>query len=134
MIGIDTNVLLRLLVRDHDAQVRAAERYIAKHCSSAEPGFVSRGVIIEVAWALRRIYDYDRAQITAAVRGLLDVSEFEVESADEIHCAVADFEKSAVGFVDCLLARTNLAAGCDYTITFDRKAAKLAGFKVLTGG
>ena len=134
MIGIDTNVLLRLLVRDHDAQVRAVERYIAKHCTSEEPGFVSRGVIIEVAWALRRIYDYDRAQITAALRGLLDVSEFEVESADEIHCAVKDFENSAVGFVDCLLARTNLAAGCDHTITFDRKAAKLTGFKLLTGG
>jgi len=47
MIGIDTNVLLRLLVRDLDAQVRTAERLIATHCSNEEPGYVSRLVIVE---------------------------------------------------------------------------------------
>jgi predicted nucleic-acid-binding protein len=133
MIGIDTNVLLRLLVRDHDAQVRTAERFIATHCSSEDPGFVSRSVIIETAWALRKIYGYERLQIAAAIRGLLDVSELEVESADEMHSAVADFEKSTAGFADCLLARTNASAGCEHTITFDRKAAKLPGFKLLAG-
>jgi len=133
MIGIDTNVVLRLLVRDQDAQVHAAERFIAKHCSSSNPGFVSRSVIIETAWALKRIYDYDRSQIAAAIRGLLNVSGFEIESSDEIDAAVADFEHSAAGFVDCLLARTNLSAGCEYTITFDRRAAKLPGFKLLAG-
>jgi len=133
MIGIDTNVLLRLLVRDHDAQVRTAERFIATHCSSEDPGFVSRSVIIETAWALRKIYGYERLQIAAAIRGLLDVSELEVESADEIHSAVTDFEKSTAGFVDCLLAKTNASAGCEHTITFDRKAAKLPGFKLLAG-
>jgi len=133
MIGIDTNVLVRLLVRDHEAQVRAAERCIATHCSSEDPGFVSRSVIIEVAWALRRIYGYERLQIAAAIRGLLNVSELEVESADEIHAAVADFEKSTAGFVYCLLAKTNASAACEHTITFDRRAAKLPGFKLLAG-
>ena len=133
MIGIDSNVLLRMLVRDHDAQVRAAERFIARHCSKADPGFVSRIVIAEIAWALKRFYAYDRPEIAAAIRGLLNVTELEVESADEIHTAVADFEVSTAGFADCLLARTNASTGCEYTITFGRKAAKLPGFKLLTG-
>ena len=51
MIGIDTNVLLRLLVRDDEAQVRAAERFFATHCSPENPGFVSLIVIVETAWA-----------------------------------------------------------------------------------
>jgi predicted nucleic-acid-binding protein len=134
MIGIDTNVLLRLLVRDLDTQVRAAEKFIATHCSSEEPGYVSRVVIIEIVWALKGFYGYDRAQIAAAIRALLNVSEFEVESADEIHAALADFETSAPGFVDCLLARTNAAIGCKHTVTFDRKAAKLKGYRLLSGG
>jgi predicted nucleic-acid-binding protein len=50
-----------------------------------------------------------------------------------MHAAAADFEGSAAGFADCLLARTNVSTGCEYTITFDRKAAKLPGFKLLTG-
>jgi hypothetical protein len=28
----------------------------------------------------------------------------------------------------------NAAAGCDHTVTFDRKAAKLNGFELLKGG
>lgn len=134
MIGIDTNVLLRLLVRDHDAQARAAERFITTHCTSEDPGYVSRVVIVEIVWALKVIYDYGRSQIAAAIRGLLDVSELEIESADEVHAAVADFETSAAGFADCLLARTNAAAGCEHTVTLDRKAAKLVGFQLLKGG
>ena len=133
MIGIDTNVLLRLLVRDHDAQVRAAERFIAAHCSRTDPGFVSCIVIAEIAWALKRFYGYERPEIAAAIRALLNVAELEIESADEVHSVVADFEGSAAGFADCLLARTNASTGCEYTITFDRKAAKLPGFKLLTG-
>ena len=131
MIGIDANVLLRLLVRDHDGQLKSAERFVDAHCSSDDPGYVSRIVVAETAWVLKDVYDYDRSQIASAVRGILNVSQFEIESADEVHAAVTDFEKFPAGFTDCLLARTNASAGCDYTITFDRKAAKLAGFELL---
>lgn len=131
MIGIDTNVLLRLLVRDDDAQVRAAERFIATHCSPDDPGFVSLVVIVETAWALRRLYLYDRPQIADALKSLLNVAELEIESAADVRTAVADFATSPAGFVDCLVARTNLATGCEYTVTFDRKAAKLPGFELL---
>ena len=133
MIGIDTNVLLRLLVRDLDAQVRTAERLIATHCSSEEPGYVSRLVIVEIVWALKGFYGYDRSQIAASIRALLNVSELEVESADEIHAALSDYETTTAGFVDCLLVRTNAAIGCEHTVTFDRKASKLKGFRLLTG-
>ena len=134
MIGIDTNVLLRLLVRDDDAQVRAAERFIATHCSPDNPGFVSLVVVVETAWALRRFYLYDRSQIVAAIGSLLNVAELEIESAAEVRSAVADFATSSGGFVDCLVARTNIATGCEYTVTFDRKAAKLKGFELLKSG
>ena len=131
MIGIDTNVLLRVLVRDHEEQVRVAERFIVTRCSKEEPGHVSRVVIAEIAWVLKDIYRYGRPQIASAIRAVMDVSELEIESANEVHSAVADFEKSSAGFTDCLLARTNAAAGCEHTITFDRKAAKLPGFELL---
>lgn len=132
MIGIDTNLVLRLLRQDSGAQLRAAQKFIAATCSKDEPGYVSRLVVVEIVWALQGFYGYERSQVVAAIRALLDVSEFEVECSEEVHAAVADFEKSTVGFADCLLARTNASAGCDHTVTFDRKAAKLPGFKLLS--
>jgi len=134
MIGIDTNVLLRLLVRDHEEQVRAVERFISTRFSKDDPGYVSRVVIAETAWVLTDVYGYDRMQIAAAIRAVMNVCELQLESADEVDEAIVVFEQSSAGFTDCLLARTNAAAGCDHTITFDRKAAKLQGFKLLTGG
>jgi predicted nucleic-acid-binding protein len=134
MIGIDTNVLLRLLVRDQQEQVRAAEKFIAVRCSKEDPGYVSRVVIAETAWVLKDVYGYGRPQIAAAMRAVLNVSEVEVESADEVDSAIIDFERSSAGFIDCLLARTNAAAGCEYTVTFDRKAAKLGAFRLLKSG
>jgi len=134
MIGIDTNVLLRLLVRDQEEQVRVVERFISTRCSEDDPGYISRVVIAETAWVLKDVYGYDRKQISAAIRAVMNVSELQMESADEIDAAVTVFEQSSAGFTDCLLARTNAAAGCEHTVTFDRKAAKLAGFKLLTGG
>lgn len=131
MIGIDTNVLVRLLVRDHDGQIKAAERFVNAHCSSEDPGYVSRIVIAEIAWVLKDVYDYDRTQIAGAIRGILNVSQLEIDSADEVHAAVADYEKSSAGFTDCLVARLNASAGCDYTVSFDRKAAKLDAFELL---
>jgi predicted nucleic-acid-binding protein len=133
MFGIDTNVVIRLLVRDNDAQVRAAERFIATHCSAGDPGFVSRVVIAEVAWVLKDYYDYDRTQVAVAVRGLLNVSELELDASDDVHAALRDFESSSADFTDCLIVRMNASAGCEHTVTFDRKAAKLPGFKLLAG-
>jgi len=134
VIGIDTNVLLRLLVRDHQEQVRIVERFISTRFSKEDPGYVSRVVIAETAWVLKDVYGYDRKQIAAAIRAVMDVCELQMESADEIDAAIADFEQSSAGFTDCLLARTNAAAGCSHTVTFDRKAARLAGFELLKGG
>ena len=133
MFGIDTNVLVRLLVRDNDAQVRAAERFIATHCSAGDSGFVSRVVIAEVAWVLKDYYDYDRTQVAEAIRGLLNVSELELDASDDVHAALREFENSSAEFTDCLIARTNTSAGCAHTVTFDRRAAKLPGFKLLAG-
>jgi predicted nucleic-acid-binding protein len=131
MIGIDTNVLMRLLVREHAGQLQAAERFVNVHCSSDDPGYVSRIAIAEVAWVLKDVYGYDRAQIAGAIRGILNVSQFEVDSADDVHAAVTDFERFPAGFTDCLMARINASAGCEYTVTFDRKAAKLEKFRLL---
>ena len=134
MIAIDTNVLLRLLVRDHAEQVRAVERFVSTHFSTEDPGYVSRVVIAETAWVLKDVYGYERQQIANAIRAVMNVSELQLESADEINAAIADYEQSSAGFTDCLLARTNVAAGCDYTVTFDRKAARLPGFELLKSG
>ena len=131
MIGIDTNILLRLILADDPKQAMAVRNFIHEHCSADDPGFVSHIVLVELAWTLARIYGYTGEQISASLEQILETSQLDVESSTDVAAALRSYRDGAAGFADCLLGRANLTAGCETTVTFDRKAAKLPGFKLL---
>ncbi len=56
MIGLDTNVLVRYIVRDDPVHTALAEMLIEQHCSEENPGFVSHIVLCELCWVLTRAY------------------------------------------------------------------------------
>jgi predicted nucleic-acid-binding protein len=131
MIGIDTNLLVRLIVNEDEQQSLAVERFIQEHSSSEDPCYISNIVLIETAWVLETVYGFDRTSVADTLDHLLEVEQFDFDSPDDVAAAVDDFRRRGVEFADCLLGSTNLFAGCEHTITFDRKAAKLPGFKLL---
>ena len=131
MIGIDTNLLVRLVVNDDERQSLAVERFIQEHSSSEDPCYISNIVLIEMVWVLESAYGFDRNSVADVLDRLLEVEQFDFDSPDEVAAAVDDFRYRGIEFADCLLGRTNIFAGCEHTITFDRKAAKLPGFKLL---
>ena len=132
MIGIDTNLLLRLVVNDDERQSLAVERFIQQRSSADTPCYISNIVLVETVWVLETAYGFDRAMVADTLTMLFEVEQFDFESPEDVSAAVEAFRQSRVEFADCLLGRMNLFAGCEYTITFDRKAAKLPGFKLLT--
>ena len=131
MIGIDTNLLLRLILGDQPKQAAAARNAIAERCSSDAPGFVRHIVLVELAWTLARAYNFTREQIADAIAQILETYQLDVEASNDVMAALHDFRRGPAEFADCLIARTNLSSGCSCTLTFDRRAAKLAGFELL---
>ena len=131
MIGIDTNLLLRLIVGDEPKQAVMAREFLRGRCSADEPGYVCHIVLVELVWTLARAYGYPREGIAAAIEQILETAQLDVESPGEVAAAVQDYRRGAADFADCLLVRVNAATGCTHTVTFDRKAAKLAGFELL---
>ena len=124
-------MLVRLVVNDDERQSLAVERFIQEHSSSEDPCYISNIVLIEMVWVLESAYGFDRNSVADVLDRLLEVEQFDFDSPDEVAAAVDDFRYRGVEFADCLLGRTNIFAGCEHTITFDRKAAKLPGFKLL---
>lgn len=131
MIGIDTNLLLRLIVSDDPKQAVAARDFLRFNCSAEEPGYVCHIVLVEMVWTLAKAYGYPRDRIADAIEQLLETAQLDVESSNDVAVAAKDYRSGTADFADCLLARVNLAAGCTHTVTFDRKAAKLSGFQLL---
>jgi predicted nucleic-acid-binding protein len=132
MIGLDTNILVRLFVEDDPKQTRLAARFIGEHCSPKAPGFVDRIALCETVWVLTSVYDYSRAAVASVVRQLTASADIRLEDGGFVETALSIFERSGVDFADALIAQVNLAKGCKTTATFDRKAARLDGFTLVS--
>lgn len=128
MIGIDTNVLVRLLVKDDAVQAQRAMDFVAERCSPQEPGFVDRVVLCELVWVLSGIYEYGRAEIIGVIEGLLESRDIVLEDNASVRTALAGFKGRNVDFSDALVGAVNVARGCQATARFDRRAGRLDGF------
>ena len=127
MIGLDTNILLRVATDDDPIHSPIATRLMSS-LSRETPGYINTVVLAEYAWSLERRYDFSRAQIVASVQALLLSSAVVVAERDAVNRALERSEEEALDFSDALICELNLGAGCSTTATFDRKAARKAGF------
>ena len=131
MVGIDTNVLLRFLVRDDEAQFEKARRLIKREVGAGKSVFVSLLVLLESEWVLRSRYGLQKTEIIEAISALLDATEVRFEDEPAIEEALFIWKDVAAEFADCLIGARNRRLGCRATATFDAKAVKLPGFMAL---
>jgi predicted nucleic-acid-binding protein len=131
MIGIDTNILLRLWLDDDPAQNRRIDSLLAEYGGTPGSLLVTDVVLVEAIWTLRSAFDQDKVSQLTALRSLLDETAFAFEDRDAVEAAVASFEAGSCGFADCLVVARHARHGCEFTATFDRRMRKLPGVKVL---
>jgi predicted nucleic-acid-binding protein len=128
--GLDTNLLIRLLVADDPEQMARVRTFLA----SRPPGeqlFVNRIVVCELVWTLRRRFRFDRGQIAEVVDRILKSRSLMIEDYDALGFALYLYRTSSADLADCLLGVTNGFHGCERTVTFDRKAAELEEFELI---
>lgn len=131
MIGVDTNVLVRLFVVDDRRQSDTAGRFFAER-STADPAFVSLVVVAELVWLLEDTYDFSHAAIVGVLEDLLASPDFALERTDFVSDAVELAKRKKVDIADFLVARIALANGSRSAVTFDRAAAKrIPGMELL---
>jgi predicted nucleic-acid-binding protein len=130
MKGLDTNVLIRLLLADDPEQTARGRAFVADR-PVGEPLFINRIVICELIWTLRRRFRFDRGQIADVVDRMLKWRGLEIEDYDALGFALYLYQTSGADLADCLLGVTNGLLGCERTATFDRKAAQLDEFELI---
>lgn len=128
MIAIDTNVLVRFLVADDEAQSAAATAAFAAGDRQEVPLFVSQIVLCELAWVLLRAYRQTRPAIVGVLESLIRSRGLEIEGRDEIGRAVAAFASGMGDFADYLVRERVRTAGCDSVMTFEVALLKEPGF------
>jgi predicted nucleic-acid-binding protein len=128
MLGIDTNVLVRFLVRDDEAQFEKARKLIKREVAAGQRVFVNQLVILETEWVLRSRYAVPKNQIIEAISNLLDATDVQFEDEPTIEEALFIWKETTADFADCLIGAKNRRLGCRATASFDVKATKLPSF------
>jgi predicted nucleic-acid-binding protein len=131
MFGLDTNVLVRLLVQDDAQQAHVARQRISKESKILRPVLVNSLVLMETEWVLRSRYEMTKAQIFSAFTALLETIDLAFEDERAFEEAMYVWQHSKAGFTDCLIGAKNRNLGCDSTLTFDVVAAQTEFFQEL---
>lgn len=128
MLGLDTNVLIRFLVRDDEVQFERSRRLIRREVGAGERVVISLVVLMETEWVLRSRYALRKDEVIEALSGLLEAAELELEDEPAIEEALYLWKESAADFADCLIGARYRRLGCRAAATFDAKAVRLPGF------
>lgn len=131
MRGLDTNVLVRYIVKDDKKQAEKASAYIKKSTESGEICFINSVVICELVWVLETAYEYSKEEITLVLEKTLMIKQFEIETKDIVRQAVHDYQNGKGDIADYLTGRINHAKGCEITVTFDRNLKNNSNFIVI---
>ncbi len=122
MNGIDTNVLARYLLGDHDEQGVSARRFIDEVCSADRPAFIGPIVLAEIWWLLRRSLKLEKEAVLEALTSLFANPHIAFHDADAVLSAMSACAANRVDFADCLIAFDNRRHGAATTMSFDQDA------------
>ena len=117
--NLDTNVLLRLIVGDDEAQQKMA----IETPEAAELVAISVHAFCEFAWVLDRSYGVQRTDISAAIRHILDMRNV-VANRPTIEAGLAVLDAGG-DFADGVIAFDGQWLGGETFVSFDKKAVKL---------
>ena len=122
MRAIDTNVLVRLVMRDDEKQVETAEAFVEKGV------WASHLVLAEMSWVLDAVYELDHAAIAGAIGMLLNHRSLTLQDADVVARALDHYRREPkVGFSDCLVLEIARKAGHLPLGTFDKDLSNFEG-------
>ncbi|MBU6460279.1 MAG: type II toxin-antitoxin system VapC family toxin [Proteobacteria bacterium] len=118
-ITVDTNVLVRAVVRDDPAQANAAATVLTNASLIA----VALPCLCELVWVLIQVYGFQQADAAATIRALLATANVEMNRpAVEAGLLILD---AGGDFADGVIAYEGNWLGGDTFVSFDKKAVAL---------
>ena len=118
-VAVDTNVLVRAVVRDDPAQAEVA----AKILTDAELIAVALPCLCEFVWVLLRVYALQQSDAAAAIRALLATANVEV-NRPAVEAGLSMLEAGG-DFADGVIAYEGNWLGGETFISFDKKAVAI---------
>jgi predicted nucleic-acid-binding protein len=118
-VAVDTNVLVRAVVRDDRTQAEIAAKWLRNSNLIA----VALSALCELAWVLRRVYGFKPAEVADTIRALTSAGNVETnQPAVEAGLAMLD---AGGDFADGVIAYEGRWLGAETFVSFDKKAVEM---------
>jgi predicted nucleic-acid-binding protein len=131
MKALDTNILIRFLVKDDVLQAEAVYRLFKQAESEKNVFFVPLLVILEMIWVLSAVYDISRAEVLEAINDILYLPILKFEGQSALKRFLMDARDKNADLADILISSSAKQSGCEAVLSFDKKAAKFGVFELL---
>lgn len=129
MPALDTNVLIRYLVKDDPKQASEAERFIHQYVGSEAALFIPLSVILESEWVLRSVYEFQKQSVIELFVSLLETRELNFQDEASVESAVFLYREHNIDFADCLHLATTYTHDYLPLVSFDKKATRVEGIE-----
>ena len=120
---IDTNVILRYLLDDHEKFGPKAKAFMVKVSQEKTKAEIPAVVIAECVYVMEKFYRIPKLEIAATLSRILNFSGIVNPDKSEILSALIKYEASTADIVDCLLAASS--APGRVVVSFDKDFLKL---------
>ena len=122
MRATDTNVLVRIILRDDARQAVAADRFVERGA------WVPVLALAEASWVLTSVSERSAAELAAMIQMLLDHEHLAIQDPEIVEAALEVFRaRPTLGFSDCLMLEMARKAGHLPFGTFDRGLSRIDG-------
>lgn len=129
MNALDTNVVVRFLVRDDSAMTDRARQVFEHARDTGLPLLISSLVLLETLWVLGSTYRFSRQAILDATDRLQNLPGVQFDSREVVHEFVRLGRSTSFDLADILIGLNARTMGCEATLTFDRRAAQSSLFQ-----
>jgi len=122
--SVDTNVLLRLLIKDDDIKKKACERLLEKAKLKEIHLYILPIVVMEIVWVLEKYYKLDRKTVRELAEAVMNTPELHIEMEDVFRKALRLYEEKNVKFADAVIGYWGLENDISIVYTYDERDFK----------
>ena len=131
MKAVDTNVLIRFIMKDDEKQAQSVYQLFKQSEQNQQPLFVPLLVVLEVIWVLQSVYEIPDADIVQTFSDLLAMPVLSFESENVLENFIESTANTSFDLSDLLIANSAYSSDCESIFTFDKKASKFKYFELL---
>jgi len=124
-IVLDTNIFLRVLLKDNPLQVKEIEKVLQKGKKEEAILIIPQIVLFEVAFGLEKFYQLPKETVINNLNSIINIPYFEIQDKSIFIRAIEIFKKENISLADCFIASFAEKKQAEL-FTFDKKLQKIS--------